>query len=224
MPNCKEHGKELMASMSLLIQVPAKHLCGLTGQGKLLWFSDAELEEIVGVDSETGQVVRRIECPEVRTGLTMLNGNLLQVVGSKRGLRLIDPNTGKMVQAFPNPRPGVELCGIEAMSTGVWFGYSDPPVLEFRDLKKFDLIDRIPVLEPVAGVTVAGRHVAYSSFKTAHIHLIDPTTKQAIATIDVKGNPTGLTWDGRRFWYCDYNNIWLRSAELPQGLSVSASS
>jgi hypothetical protein len=211
-----------MASTSSLseIRVPGRHLCGLTGQGTLLWFSDAELEEIIGVDSESGQVVRRIKCPEVRTGLTMFNGNLLQVVGSSRGLRLIDPNTGKMIQAFPNPRPGLELCGIEATSTGVWLGYSDPPVLEFRDLAQFELLDRIPVMEAVAGVTVTSRHVAYSSFETAHIHLIDPATKEIVATMNVKGNPTGLTWDGHRLWYCDYTNLRLRSIELPQGVAV----
>ena len=205
----------MVSTSSLVeIQISGKHLCGLTAQGRLLWFSDAVLEEIIGIDSETGQVVRRIKCPEVRTGLTMLNGNLLQVVGSKRGLRLIDPNTEKIVQAFPNPRPGLELCGIEAVSTGVWLGYSDPPMLEFRDLQGFDLIKRISVLEPVAGVTAVDRNVAYSSFKTANIHLIDPATPQVVTTIGVKGNPTGLAWDGQRFWYCDYTNLCLRSVEL----------
>jgi glutamine cyclotransferase len=205
------------------IPVPGGQLCGLTWRDRLLWFSDAELDQIVGMDPKTGRVVRHIECPEVRTGLTAVDGNLLQVAGLKRVLRLIDFKSGETIREFPNPRDGIELCDIEATASGIWLGYEDPPMLDFRSPQTFELIDSIPVAEPVAGVTVVGECVAYSSYTTAHLHLIDPRKKRVLATIDVSGNPTGLTWDGRLLWYCDYTNVTLRAIKSPMDMASNHS-
>jgi len=198
------------------IPVPGKQLCGLTWKNELLWFSDGELDEIMGVNPQTGEIVRHIECPEVRTGLTTVDGNLLQVVGANRTLRQIDIATGQITREFPNPRAGLELCGIETTAAGIWFGYQDPPMLDLRDPHRFELIDSIPVAEQVAGVTVTDKYVAFSCYATAHVHLIDSRMrKEAVATLEVSGNPTGLTWDGRLLWYCDYTNLLLRAVEVP---------
>jgi hypothetical protein len=211
-----------MASTSLLaeISVPGKHLCGLTWKDDLLWFSDAGLNEIIGVSPQTGALACHIECPEVRTGLTVINGDFLQVVGVGRALRLIDCRTNEAVREFPNPRPGRDLCDIESTSKGVWLGYEDPPMLELRGLQGFELLDNIPVDEPVAGVTVVNQYVAYSCYATRHIHVVDPVSKEVATTMEVLGNPTGLTWDGSLLWYCDYTNVRLRALELPALLTT----
>jgi len=91
-------------------------------------------------------------------------------------------------------------------------------MLELRNVKSFELIDSIYVAEPVAGVTVTDQHIAYSSYKAANIHLLDPGTKKVVATIRVEGNPTGITWDGQFLWYCDHTNVALRAIEVSQFL------
>jgi hypothetical protein len=198
------------------IPVPGKHLCGLTWQDPLLWVSDAQLEEILAIDSRSGEIVRRVECPAVVTGLTHFNGELLQVAGSDRSLRLMDSRTGEILEEFLNPRPGLQLCGIEATPAGVWLGYEDPPMLELRRFPYLELADRIAVHEPPAGVTMTDKYIAYANYPNAHIHLVDREKRRVAKTIKVQGNPTGLTWDGRRLWYCDHTNLVLRAVDISE--------
>ncbi len=72
-------------------------------------------------------------------------------------------------------------------------------------------------------MTVFDRFVAFASFSKALIHLLDPKSKQVVASVSVPGKPTGLTFDGRRIWYCDYSTVQLRAIELP-GLALQQTS
>lgn len=196
------------------IPVRAQRLCGLTWLNSALWFSDAGLEQIFAVNPESGAVVKAIDCPGVRTGLTRLGQNLLQVVGLERSLRVIDPETGQGLKEFPNPRPGLELCGIEMTSAGLWLGYQHPPQLDLRAAPDFKLKDHMRVDRPPAGVTATERFVAFADF-AGSIQLLDLDRGKQALSVGVNGNPTGLTWDGRRFWYCDYTTLQLRAIEVP---------
>ena len=198
------------------IPVPARMPCGLTFAQGLLWFSDGALHRIAAVDPGTGDVVRVVPCPAVTTGLTTLSGNLVQVVGREHSLCVIDPDGGSEPEQLPNPRPGHELCGIEAGPAGIWMGYEDLRVLDLRSSHGLELLDSIPVRGKVAGVTIAGEHVAYADHEAARIGLVDPETRVESASIEVDGNPTGLTWDGTRLWYCDFTSLQLRAVEAPQ--------
>jgi hypothetical protein len=202
------------------VSIPGRRLCGLTWMDSLLWYSDAALEQILAVDPSRGEVVRRIGCPGVRTGLTRLDRYLLQVVGSARSLRALDPETGETVAEYANPRPGGELCGIEATAAGVWMGYKDPPTLELRSRSEFRLVDCIQVGAEIAGVTATERFVAFADYARSHIHFLDLATKRITITVGVDGNPTGLTWDGCRIWYCDYATVHLRAMELPEPVAA----
>ncbi|MCP2167735.1 NHL repeat-containing protein [Goodfellowiella coeruleoviolacea] len=203
------------------IPVRALKLCGLTWSGEFLWFSEAVSNQIMALDPVSGNVVRRIACPGVRTDLTTLSGNLVQVVGDQRALRLIDPDTGAAVAEVPNPRPGNLLCGLEATREGVWFGYEDLRVLDLRSVDGGELIDSIPVSRPVAGVTVSDRYVVYADYRAGTINLVDVALRREVASYDVAGNPTGVTWDGSRIWYCDHTTFQLRAIAVP-GISGAA--
>jgi hypothetical protein len=197
------------------IPVAGQRLCGLTWMGQVLWFSDAAFEQIFAVDPHSGLVVHKIDCPGVRTGLTTVGGNLLQVVGRERRLRTVDPDTGKTVDEVANPRREGELCGLEASPAGLWMGYRSKPGLELRSMNDLRLLDSIPMHDDVAGVTVTDRFVAAASHSRALISLVDPARKKVAVAIGVNGNPTGITWDGRRIWYCDYTTVQLRAIEVP---------
>lgn len=197
------------------IPVNGEQLCGLTWTGEFLWFSDAVLQQIQAVDPQTGKVVQKIECPGVQTGLTTLDGLLFQVVRPDRMLRVIDPVSGNTVKELTNPRPGAELCGIEATAQGIWLGYERPTILELRDCRDLVLLDTYSVGRPVAGVTATDHFVAYADYTSAEINLLDPLARSTVISIGVNGNPTGLTWDGVRIWYCDYSSVQLRAIEVP---------
>lgn len=200
------------------IAVPALRLCGLTWAGQFLWFSEAAMNQIMALDPHTGEVASTLSCPNVRTDLTTVDGNLLQVVGQQRALRLIDPTTGEFVTEIPNPRPGHVLCGLEATGDGLWMGYEDLRVLELRDADDFRLLEAIPVRGSVAGVTVSDSYIAYADHRAGVINLVDPARQQEIAAVSVNGNPTGITWDGRWIWYCDHTTVQIRAIEVPATL------
>ncbi|MFD9737210.1 hypothetical protein [Umezawaea sp. NPDC059074] len=201
------------------IPVRALKLCGLTWSGEFLWFSEAVSNSIMALDPVTGEVERRLPCAGVRTDLTTWTGNLVQVVGDDRALRVIAPDSGTPLLELPNPRPGNVLCGLEAARDGLWFGYEDLRVLDLRD-EDGALLDTIPVSRPVAGLTVSDHYLAYSDYRAGTINLVDIRLRREVASYDVAGNPTGITWDGSRIWYCDYTTLQLRAIEVP-GISGS---
>ena len=200
------------------IPVGGRHLCGLTFWNGLLWFSDGELELIQAVEPSTGKVEQRLPCAAVRTGLTVLEGNLLQVVGvggKNKSLRSIDPESGRIVAEFANPHRGTELCGIEATSNGIWMGYSDLRTVELTVLTEPAPRTVVPVGRSVAGLTVVRSRVLFAQYPTGQMHVADPAAGAVIASIELEGNPTGTTWDGALLWYCDYRTLQLRAIELP---------
>ncbi|WP_433872558.1 hypothetical protein [Saccharopolyspora sp. CA-218241] len=197
------------------IPVRALKLCGLTWSGEFLWFSESVLKQIMAVDPHTGAIEHRLDCADVRTDLTTLGGNLVQVAGERRDLRVIHPQTGAVLGEHPNPRPGNTLCGLEATRDGLWLGYEDLRVIDLRSPVDFTLIDTFRVERGVAGVTVSDGYLVYADYRSGLINLVDIDSGREVAAYWVHGNPTGLTWDGRRIWYCDYATFQLRAIEVP---------
>jgi hypothetical protein len=197
------------------IPVRALRLCGLTWTGQSLWYSDAMNDEIVALDPASGEVLRRIPCPGVRTDLTATGGNLVQVAGEHRALRTIDPDSGQTVGVRGNPRPGHVLCGLEATRHGLWTGYEDLRVIDLRDPEDLRLITTFQTRRPVAGVTASDRYLAYADYRGATINLIDLDDGTEVLSVTVHGNPTGIAWDGTLIWYCDFATFQLRAIEVP---------
>lgn len=193
----------------------ALKLCGLTWSAEYLWFSEAVSSKIASLDPISGKVVRRLDCPGVRTDLTTIGGRLLQVAGDDRVLRLVDPEAGELLGEFANPRPGNVLCGLEATRHGLWLGYEDLRQVDLRDPEDFGLIDTFRVRQPIAGLTVSDSYLVYADHKAATINLYDVVARREVAAYSVAGNPTGITWDGRRIWYCDFATLQLRAIEVP---------
>jgi hypothetical protein len=198
-----------------VIPVHAMKLCGLTWTGECLWFSDAVLNQIMAVDITTGHVQQRIPCPDVRTDLTTSGGNLIQIAGDQRVLRVIDPATGNIIADLPNPRPGHLLCGLEATRHGLWLGYEDLKLIDLRNAGDLDLVECYPVRHAVAGVTVSDGYLFYADYRGGSINLLDLAQRTEVASISVDGSPTGVAWDGSRIWYCDYATFQLRAIEVP---------
>lgn len=196
------------------IPVRALKLCGLTWSGECLWFSEAVSNQIMALAPMTGEVRQRVPCADVRTDLTTMDGNLVQIAGPDRVLRTLDPETGDVLAERPNPRPGALLCGLEATRHGLWLGYEDLRVVDLRDPDDLRLIRSYPVRSPVAGVTVSDGFLAYADHRAATLNLLDLQRGAELAAVSVAGNPTGITWDGTLIWYCDYTTLQLRAVEI----------
>ncbi|MBV9445844.1 MAG: hypothetical protein JO345_08110 [Streptosporangiaceae bacterium] len=197
------------------IPVRALKLCGLTWTGEYLWYSEAVQNHIAALDPVSGEIMQRIPCPGVRTDLTSIGGNLVQIAGENRVLRVIAPDSGDVIRELPNPRPGNVLCGLEATRHGVWLGYEDLRVVDLRGADGLRLIDSFPVRHPIAGLTVSDDYLAYSDYRAGTINLVDLSDHHEVVSISVHGNPTGITWDGSLIWYCDYATFQVRAIEVP---------
>lgn len=197
------------------IPVRAIKLCGLTWSGPFLWFSESVSNQIMALDPYTGNVEHRIPCADVRADLTTIGGLLLQVAGPDRALRLLDSTTGAELGESPNPRPGHALCGLEATKHGLWLGYTDLHVVDLRTRNDLRLIDSYEVRHGVAGLTVTDDYLIYADHTNALINVYDFAERREVASYSVAGNPTGIAWDGRRIWYCDYTTLQLRAIEVP---------
>ncbi|BCB88550.1 NHL repeat-containing protein [Phytohabitans suffuscus] len=197
------------------IPVRALKLCGLTWTGQFLWFSEAVSNQIMALDPYTGTVEHRVPCAGVRTDLTTVDGNLVQVVGEERALRVIDPEDGQVMAEVPNPRPGNLLCGLEATAQGIWMGYEDLRVVDLRDKRTFALLETYRVRHPIAGLTVSDSYVVYADHRAGTVNILDLEARRDVASYSVAGNPTGVTWDGSRIWYCDFTTLQLRAIEVP---------
>lgn len=197
------------------IPVSALKPCGLTWTMQYLWYSDAVSNQISALDPLSGTTVRHIPCPQVRSDLTTLGGNLVQVAGDERALRVISLESGEIVSEIANPRPANVLRGIEATRHGVWMGYDDLKVIDLRSAERLELITSIPVRHGVTGVTVSDDYLAYSDYLGTTINLIDLAEQREVLSVSVNGHPTGITWDGNRLWYCDYATFQVRAIEVP---------
>jgi len=196
------------------IPVRALRLCGLTWTGHCLWYSDAVRNQIAALDPGSGEVTHRIACPDVCTDLTTIGGNLVQVAGKERALRVIAPESGEIVGELPNPRPGSALGGLEATRDGLWLGYEDLRVIDLRRPGDLELIASFPVRHAVVGVTVSDHYLAYSD-RAGTINLVDLVENREVQSIAVNGSPTGIAWDGTWIWYCDYATFQIRAIEVP---------
>ncbi|GAA3030331.1 hypothetical protein [Actinokineospora globicatena] len=205
----------ILAGIVRDLPVQALELCGVTWSGEFLWYSESFTGQITAVDAVTGARSREIACDDIRADLTTMDGYLVQVVGERRDLRMLSPETGAVVAEFANPRPGHTLTGLEACRDGLWLGYADLKVLDLRDSSDFHLIDCVAVRRPPAGVTVSDGYLVYSDHGGSMLTVVDTATRREQVSVRVWGKPSGLTWDGSLIWYCDQATLQLRAVELP---------
>jgi hypothetical protein len=135
-------------------------------------------------------------------------------VGADWRLAVLETSTGRLVDAYPNPRPGAVLCGLHDTPGGMWMGYRRPAVIDLRRHADQEAILSIPLAEDVADVTVAGGAVVFANHLAGRLNVLDPESGRIDRRMPVTGHPTGLTWDGDRLWYCDYGTGYLRSVEM----------
>lgn len=186
------------------LPAPGNYLCGLTWDGRHLWHSDQDAGTIVAVDPAGGSVVRTLGCSRVRADLTYHDGRLCQVGGRPKRILLIDPETGDIVDQKQVHPPSGRLCGIEMGPEGMWMCLRNPAVVQLRDFDTMSVQRELPVEGAPSGLTYVDGVVLYSEFEGGVVRAVDTVTGALLAAVTVAGHPTGMTWDGKRLWYCDF--------------------
>ncbi|HEV2887542.1 MAG TPA: hypothetical protein VGX49_11565 [Jatrophihabitans sp.] len=207
-------GKEAFAGARRL-PAPGRYLCGLTWDGSWLWHSDQEAAKIYRIDPTNGSVTRTFDCDEVRADLAFDGSMLCQVGGRPKLLLLVDPETGNVTGRRKILPANGRVTGVEFGPEGLWLVLREPNVVQLRDYPSMTIRREYPVPgSGPSGLTYADGIVLFGEFNTAMLHAIEARTGAHIASTEVQGHPTGLTWDGERVWYCDFGARALRAIDL----------
>ncbi|MEU4826682.1 PQQ-like beta-propeller repeat protein [Actinomadura citrea] len=203
------------------LPAPAAYMCGLTWDGARLWHSDQDAEKIFAIDPATGGVSRTLACDRVRADLAYDGARLCQVGGRPKRIVLIDPDDGRITGEKEVLPASGRLTGIELGPEGMYMCLRGPTVVQLRDYDTMTVLREFPAEgESPSGLTYADGVVVYGDFDDAVLRAMDPRTGEHLGALPVPGRPTGLTWDGRRLWYCDFPARAIRPLELSAVLSA----
>ncbi|MFI9402007.1 hypothetical protein [Nocardia sp. NPDC052316] len=203
------------APVAKTLPAPTAYLCGLTWDGSMLWHSDQDAGTIFAIDPSDGTVTRSWRCARVRADLAYDGTRLVQVGGRPKRLLLIDPETGESAgEKAVLPSSG-RLTGIEFGPEGLWMCLRGPTVVQLRNYATMEIEREYPVGgESPSGLTYVDGMVLHGDFGEAMVRALDAQTGAEVGAFRVPGHPTGMTWDGRHLWYCDFPARALRAVEL----------
>jgi streptogramin lyase len=209
------HETKATSPLIRILPAPATYLCGLTWDGTRLWHSDQEARKIYALSPATGTVLREFPCVWVRADLTHDGTHLCQVGGRPKRIVLVDAETGT-VKGHKEVAPASgRLTGLELAPDGLWMCLRGPTVVQLRDYTTMTVLREYPVPgDSPSGLTVAGDLIVYGDVAEAVLRTLDSRTGKITGVISVPGRPTGLTWDGRQLWYCDFPGRAIRSLGL----------
>lgn len=207
------------APVARTLPAPTAYLCGLTWDGALLWHSDQDARTIFAIDPADGTVARSLACARVRADLGYDGARLVQVGGRPKRLLLIDPATGESAGEKQVLPPSGRLTGIEFGPEGLWMCLRGPTVVQLRNYATMAIEREYRVGgESPSGLTYVDGMVLHGDFGDSTVRACDARTGAQIGAFRVPGRPTGMTWDGRHLWYCDFPARALRAIELDTAL------
>jgi len=95
---------------------------GLAWAEGSLWVGQYRNRKIYQINSETGAILRTIECNRFVTGVTWVDGELWHATweGEQSDLRRVDPRTGKVLERLEMSH-GVQVSGLESDGSDQFF-------------------------------------------------------------------------------------------------------
>lgn len=184
---------------------PGTHLCGMAWDGRDLWHSDADTERIYRLDRETGRVLGEISCPEIRTDLAFDGEHLWQIAGRPKRIRVVVPADGHLVEEIALGADSENACGLHVAAERYWVGWKQEATIEERDRRDHRVLATYPASPRIAGLTERTGVLWFTDFEEGLLVGVERPSGLEVARFQVEGNPTGLCWDGERFWYSDYS-------------------
>lgn len=193
------------------LPAPGAYLCGLTWDGLRLWHSDQRAGRVYALDPDDGTVLHTIPCPGARADVTWQDGRLWQIGERPKRFLVLDPQTGEVVERRAIRPSSGRVCGAEARPDGVWVCLRRPAVVQLRSTETVAVLREFPVAGNPSGLTEVDGVVYYTDFEDVVVRGYDVTTGEQVFAQAATGSPTGLTYDGRHLWYCDFPGAALRA-------------
>lgn len=196
------------------LRLPGIYPCGLTWDGRYLWHSDQEAKRIWALDPCGGYVVREHPCEAVRADLAYDGAWLAQIGGRPKRLVLVDPERGAHACEVEIQPASGRATGAEFCPDGLWLLLRNPSVVQLRKYPSMTVEreHRVPISAP-SGLTWCDGVLVCGDFGAGVLHAIDAASGRRLAWRPVTGQPTGMTFDGERIWYCDFPGRALRAVE-----------
>jgi PQQ-like domain len=197
------------------LPTPGEYPCGLTWDGAHLWHSDQAAARVYAIDPTVGSVVRTHYCGWVRADMSYDGSLLCQIGGRPKRLVLIEPDTGRLAGFRPILPANGRVTGAEIGPEGLWLVLRSPNVVQLRDYPSLEIRREhaVPGASP-SGLAYVDGMVVYGDFESGTLHVVDAATGECVRSIALDAHPTGMTWDGRRLWYCDFRARALRAFDL----------
>lgn len=197
---------------------PGTHLCGMAWDGEYLWHSDGDTNRLYCIDPTTGTIVAEIACPDVRTDLAYDGANLWQIAGHPKRIRIMDPTRSQVRDEIGLGPDAENACGLCVEADRYWIGWKATARIQERSRQGHDVKAEYRALPRIAGLARAGTLLWYTEYEQRLFVGIDLTTGHEEYRFFLPGSPTGLCWDGSRFWYSDYANRRLCAVRIPASL------
>jgi outer membrane protein assembly factor BamB len=173
---------------------------GVTFDGKRVWF--ARDNEVVAMDLETEQVVRRLQVPLANAGTAFDGEHLYQL--AREEILVIHPSDGRIVRRFPAPARG-QNSGMAWADGYLWIGQFRESRIHKVDPKTGDVLKPLTSDRFVTGVTVVDGslwHGASNDDKPCELRRLasDGTVEERL-TVPVK-TISGVEGAGDQGFWC----------------------
>lgn len=160
-------------------------------------------------------MLAEIPCLEVRTDLAFDGTNLWQIAGLPKRIVVVEPATGDVQQEIPLGRDAEHACGLAITAGKYYVAFERLAKIEAHNQGDRKSTREYAVLPRVAGLEIVEDTLWYTEYEKSLLVGLDLASGQEIYRFRVPGNPTGLCWDGERFWYSNFTNRVLSAVRPP---------
>ena len=192
-------------SVDRSFNAPGVHLCGMAWDGRYLWHSDGDTDQLYRLDATTGSVLGTIPCEDVRTDLTWDGKYLWQIAGHPKRIRILEPQQGHVIREIDLGPNREDACGLCTSAGRYWVGFKKTSLVE--EWSRDDLLRRsFGGTQRISGLTIRGPEIWFTDYEESLLIGLRLQNLRETGRYSLIGKPNGLAWDGSRFWYGDYAN------------------
>jgi outer membrane protein assembly factor BamB len=170
--------------------------CFLAEAGGRIWVTSFDGNELTEIDPRSNEVVRSYPMPDGPCGMVAV-GDTLWVQSSNGTLVRFDARRRREVERL---RIGGGVVGLVSAPSGLWGLDQGSNEVVQLDPTSGDVLGRVPVEPPLAGIAAEGDRIWTVSGRETLIR-IDPRSHRIVDRIVIERfEPEGITIDGPTLW------------------------
>lgn len=192
------------------VPAPGRNCTGLAHDGRLLWVVDHRLDQLLGIDPDTGEVRKRHKSPGYRPAGLTFDGELLWCADVRDALvYAIRPDDGMVVRTIPiaaNLPWGQFPRSVASDRETLWVTDDQTKRIHRVDSADGTTMQEIPFpARSVDGMTFDGRLLWVADRLEDHLYGIHPGSGDVVVRLPAPGpHPSGLAFDGKALRVVDY--------------------